>query len=436
MTYVDLDMLALQVRSKNSQRLYCDALSCHRAGAHGAVIVILWTAIVHDYLDKLAELALIGNAEAANALQRFERAGSIKETLELEGQVISDAQEKFELLSKLEALDLERLREDRHRCAHPSMHEMHAPYRPTAELARMHLLNAAVHLLIRPPVQGKGALDYVWKSIRSEVFPTTTAAARESLQHGPMGRAKESLVKDVVKGLSTDLLKQERPPNERSRQLAALAAIAEMYVECARVALDEKLNKVVDAAEDVWPRLLDILVWVEIAWLALREDQRKSVERYVAQRTPDAHGTVAIVEKAYRVLALRSAAIVKVREMSASTLSRLIGYKERDEYLVVAIARLRETGLYTDMAQLRACLVPRVRAMSSVAYRSLIEALGSSQKLRRYDGWVTFVQSVLDGAPGRRVEAPAEWEAVKAIVEEKGISIEWEATAEASVQAE
>ncbi len=45
----------------------------------------------------------------------------------------------FEFLSLLHYKDLLRLHEDRHRCAHPSMHSLEEPYQPTKELVQYHL---------------------------------------------------------------------------------------------------------------------------------------------------------------------------------------------------------------------------------------------------------------------------------------------------------
>ena len=89
--------------------------------------------------------------------------------------------ERFDLLSPVEAVDLARLRDDRHRCAHPSQQSAEEPYEPPAELARTHLRNAVVHLLARPPLQGTKAWDRVWRAVTSEYFPDSEKDAIAAL---------------------------------------------------------------------------------------------------------------------------------------------------------------------------------------------------------------------------------------------------------------
>lgn len=56
-------------------------------------------------------------------------------SLKFERELIKLAKEKFELLSPIEYIDLERLQNDRNRCAHPSLTSDDQAYSPSAELA-------------------------------------------------------------------------------------------------------------------------------------------------------------------------------------------------------------------------------------------------------------------------------------------------------------
>ena len=101
--------------------------------------------------------------------------------------------QKFELLSPIEYKMLERLNEDRNLCAHPSMIGEGIPFEATAELARYHLTNVIDFVLSKPPVQGKAALDNIFKKLDSDYFPIEQNEIKTVLLEGPLGRAKESL---------------------------------------------------------------------------------------------------------------------------------------------------------------------------------------------------------------------------------------------------
>jgi hypothetical protein len=88
-------------------------------------------------------------------LQNFEKIRSeskFKELWQFESELPKVARTKFEFLSSVEESDIQRLFEDRSRCAHPSMTSLEEPFEATAELARYHLRSAVMHCLQRQPV--------------------------------------------------------------------------------------------------------------------------------------------------------------------------------------------------------------------------------------------------------------------------------------------
>ena len=121
----DLDELVLRCRDPRSQAYVREAVACHHSGAHRASIVATWIAVVFDIVGKLRELDLSGDGRATAKLADFERIraggdGRLKEALDFEREILAVAKDEFELLTPLEKADLERLQEDRNRCAHPS----------------------------------------------------------------------------------------------------------------------------------------------------------------------------------------------------------------------------------------------------------------------------------------------------------------------------
>lgn len=158
------------------------------------------------------------------------------------------------MLSPIENEDLDRLRLDRHRCAHPSMITLDDLYRPTAELARCHMRNAVEHLLSRPPVQGREAWDRIWADIESRYFPETAEEAEDRLR-SRLSRARVSLVRKTVVELTRKLL---LGADDRScpRYFAALLATIKLHHGVVESLLQEKLPSLAEQVPDADLRFL------------------------------------------------------------------------------------------------------------------------------------------------------------------------------------
>jgi hypothetical protein len=284
--FIDLDELILRCRDKLSRKFIQEAVSCYRAGAFRSCIVATWNAVVFDFLHKLRELELLGDREAAKLLEEFDNLRSsgkqFRELWQFESSIPEIALTKFELISTVEKSDIERLFEDRSRCAHPSMTSLEEPFEATAELARYHLRSAVTHLLERPPVQGRAARERIFQDIKSEYFPVDPELAIKYFQKSPLARARFVLVKDIVIGLTKSLLVEERLEDERSRQFSALDAVSKMYPQETREILNNQLsdiilNRVTDAN---WDKTIVYLGSIP-AWDILSEPCRLKAEAYI-----------------------------------------------------------------------------------------------------------------------------------------------------------
>jgi hypothetical protein len=183
--FIDLDELVVRCRDKQAKQFIKEAVACYKAGAYRSCIVATWNAVVFDFLHKLRELQLLGDKEASQLLEKFEKLSSEKKVRELwqfESDIPKKALQPFELISNVEMSDIERLFEDRSRCAHPSMTSLEEPFEATAELARYHLRSAVTNLLERPPVQGRAARERIFQDIKSEYFPTDSELAIKYFQ--------------------------------------------------------------------------------------------------------------------------------------------------------------------------------------------------------------------------------------------------------------
>lgn len=158
----DLDELVLKCRDDKAKKYIKEAVECYKSGAFRSSIVSTWIAVTFDLIDKFKELSALGDKEAEKQVEELEKARRINDIsrfLQLEREIVEVARDKLELISHTESVDLERLQEDRNRCAHPSMNLEGEIFNPSAELARLHIRSAVNHLLQFPPSQGKYALE-------------------------------------------------------------------------------------------------------------------------------------------------------------------------------------------------------------------------------------------------------------------------------------
>lgn len=260
--FIDLDELVVRCKDKQAKQFIKEAVACYKAGAYRSCIVATWNAVVFDFLHKLRELERLGDKQASQLLSEFEKLRSsekkFKELWQFESDIPKKALQPFELISNVEKSDIERLFEDRSRCAHPSMVSLEETFEATAELARYHLRSAVTHLLERPPVQGRAAKDRIFQDIKSEYFPVDSEKAIKYFEKGPLVRARLALIKDVILGLTTSLLKENLPDDERARQFSAINAISSLYSSQVREILNGNLSKIIiDKVEDAnWDKVI------------------------------------------------------------------------------------------------------------------------------------------------------------------------------------
>lgn len=321
----DLDELVLQCRHEKARGYIAEAVACYKVGAYRSAVVGTWIAVAYDILDKMHELALAGDQEAERQVEEFDRirrADDVSRALKFEKQLLTVARDRFELISHLEWIDLDRLHEDRHRCAHPALISEDEIFAPSAELARTHIRTAVIHLLRHPPAQGKYALERLLKDVASDYFPTETAKAVTALSNGPLRRPRDSLVRNFAIVLLKDLFSGTLELRERSRRAAALAAVKEMHPLIFSGIVADKASNLARAAEDeVLPQLLDAVRRVPDLWDHFGPDVRQRLEACVRQFP------LGDIEDLYFPLdfaPLRDAALHRIAQLRAKDLEEAI----------------------------------------------------------------------------------------------------------------
>lgn len=188
-----------------------------------------------------------------------------------------------EISSSLEHIDLDRLQQDRNRCAHPSMLADDQAFIPSAELARLHIRSAVTHLLQHPPVQGKYALERLVLEVGSEYFPDNVKKATASLSSGPLKRPREALVRNFIVVLLKQVLAADTEWKLRWRTYAALGAVRSLHPAMFEAALQEKLTPLFRAVKDDNLSFVTLLLCkINDCWHQLDADVQHRIEIYAA----------------------------------------------------------------------------------------------------------------------------------------------------------
>ncbi|MFE2850124.1 hypothetical protein ACFXJO_03205 [Streptomyces lavendulae] len=160
---LNLEERITRVWHQEVRPLVADAYRCHSTGTPRAAIVATWTAVCADIIHKLYQLAEDGDGTATDVVKRIESARSkadaeaLKTMQVVERNLLQNALD-LELIDFIEHRQLERLQQDRHLCAHPSLRPLGDVFAPSGEYARAHLVAALDALLVHPPTQGRKAI--------------------------------------------------------------------------------------------------------------------------------------------------------------------------------------------------------------------------------------------------------------------------------------
>ncbi|MCP1489435.1 hypothetical protein J3D48_005748 [Pseudomonas fluorescens] len=281
----DLDELVLKCRDEKAKSYIKEAVSCYRAGAFRSAIVSTWVAVAFDIIDKLKDLALAGDKPAEIQIAEFEKArvnGDISLSLKFERELLKNARDQSELISHTEFTDLERLQQDRNRCAHPSMTIDGEIFNPSAELARMHIRSAVEHLLQHPAAQGKYALELLLAEVDSGYFPTELDKALVALKNSPMFRGRATLIRSFIVVLLKKFIRTEMSPKERERNLTALKAVEVMHKEVYDDTMANTLSGLIRGLEPVYLyRVWPLLTKLSDGWELLDIDVQQKVGAFV-----------------------------------------------------------------------------------------------------------------------------------------------------------
>jgi hypothetical protein len=328
----DIEALSLRCRSDQSKEYVAEAIRCYKAGANRAAIVSTWIAVVFDLIDKIRELAVSGDAAAKTLETKYEtyivqieqnNAVGIKSALEFEREILETCRDQLQFFDPQQFIDLTRLREDRHRCAHPSFQKVGIPYYPSAEQARVHIRNAVLYVLAQPPVQGKAALAQLKALVGSAYFPTETKKAVAQLENSDLKNATDALVRGFLDQLVFCFLTKGDSLFLKHQVIAAVNASFELYPALVEDRLKKQLNKAVrDVPDEQFPGAVAMVALVTIASSILEQTSIDKIVRFIAEGPSE--DVLGLLDPLSQIKQLRPAVQQRVDSLTLDELAEAI----------------------------------------------------------------------------------------------------------------
>lgn len=379
----DLDELVLRCRSEAAKSYITEAVKCYRGGAFRSAIISSWIAIVFDAVDKFRALALSGDAAAKQHVEAFDRAranADIAASLKFEKGILAACLDEFELISTIEHLDLERLREDRNRCAHPSMTIDGEAFMPSAELARVHIRSAVEHFLQHPPAQGKYALDRLVAEVDSEYFPLDHEKALVAFEWGPLRNARSSLVRNFAIVLLKKVLREECSEREARKIYSALNAVGTMHAMTFSETLDQKASEIARSINDQEiKKIILISCGVQSFWDHLDTDMKQKTLIY-AEDLPE--GDMEIIEEMMAVSVFAEAIEKRLSKATRKELANVAFRAPPPQALNRIISLYAESGSYAEANLLASAVKRYAPDYSSDEVQRIIKACGENGQIR------------------------------------------------------
>lgn len=270
---LDLDTLAEKIIVPETRTYFMEAVSAYRAGALRSSIGTLWVAICVDIIEKIRELAMMGEQEAVALAQRFQsfvENSNIDGLLKFERELLGVACTKLELISAAELRHFERIKEDRNQAMHPSFRPegTHVSFSP--ELVRSHLVHAATLLFSVPPTKGKSVIEGIYALVAEESFPQTVDEAYIVLSsRSHLERAKDSTIRNLIITFLKRMFVDDEPIDVTvvERFASALGAIERIHNKIAVVTATESLNKLLPAQnKKKIRRLIGLVAFIPTYW--------------------------------------------------------------------------------------------------------------------------------------------------------------------------
>jgi len=239
------------IKSENTKVLMKRAIGCYDYEFYEECIPVIWKALVLDFFEKIRELAAMGDEKAKKYIENLDKyiiSEDIDNLRKVEREVLSVAQQRFGIITKIDLGDFELLRSYRHKCAHPSITKEGVHFKVDAITALSFLVKVMKNVMIQSPILGKDIVGMFMSDVEGIGFPSDIKEIERFLSVKYLERGKESLIKELIILLLKGLLKEDFKSKMQARIVNCLFVIRktkrENYLQFSRGDLPRILDSI------------------------------------------------------------------------------------------------------------------------------------------------------------------------------------------------
>lgn len=378
--FIDLDILLTRIRRTQSKVYFLDAVRAYKAGALRAALTSAWVALVYDLIAKYRELSALGDAGATAFIQGWDAAtaaNDVRRLLQLEATILDDATNVTQVVNRIAHTHLQRLRDDRHLCAHPAFSAEAELFEPSSELVRLHLVNVVDLVLSQDPLQGKAIFDLFDVDVQSAGFPGRHARILDYVEQRYLERVRPQNIRNFGAVLAKSLLKGVPPQWETQGRkiVSSLVAIRERAAP-SWPDVAAAIVRLIDTLEPQHrPRAIAYVAAFPDFWPLLQEPTRTALQETV-------ENTEAATLTDYAILAgvtlpqFRARLLKVISELDGDSLLKALAVEPLADLWPRAVALYEGSGSYRGSeANFRNFINPFVGRLSYAQHDQLLDAI-------------------------------------------------------------
>lgn len=401
----DLDALILTVRNPLSRSYIDEAVRAYRAGSYKAAIVAIWVAVSFDIIGKIRELADDNDPAASAFVTAFDNnvtANNVTKLLEIEGNLLEEAELRFFFLDSVSRRHFERLKQDRNLCAHPAFNAEGSLFMPEPELVRLYIVEAVRNLLSQRPVQGKTIITMFDRDFKGTTFPQRAEQIPRFVENRYLANTRRVVLASFAQVLAKALLKAAPAGWELKLALLpyALQAVKQHDAEIWTATVLPNLITLVESADDAHlPNAFQLLSAFPDLLAALPEPAFARLRASIENLEPDGADLRAF--EAATIPTFEVEAVAKFEQCPRAVQGTILSRYPCLPYWPTAKATLEAAGSYRGAEALFAEYAEPFRSVATAVHLSeLLDVVRSNGQISYAAGVPTplaaFAQSVAE----------------------------------------
>jgi hypothetical protein len=427
----DLDELLLSVRDRNSREYISEAIANYRARSYRSAISATWVAVAYDIISKIRELAFHGDAaakkfvndlDAAIHFKQSDYSEATKRLQFIENGLLDVATRDHEFLSSQELIDLKRLRDDRHQCAHPAFTSEDVLFQPSPELVRTHIAHAVLYLLRHPPVQGKTALSRLKNDLLQPSFPTSQPDVSEFMEDRYLNHVKDALLDNFITVFLKVLIKQSEADlvGKEDLVLKCLVAVQLRHPHRYEQRISAVLPNLADGADDAeLTRVIRLFRADRRCWIWLTKPSRIRIAQMAkgyAYNDKDVDSVIGCLE----IDELRPLLLSRITNFETKDKLAIYSTHYRSEFIDDAISLYSKASNFRSAESLcQSIILPLASAFRPDHIADILDAAAANGQIHSASGTPELLKELFEKTKDLHDQTKSAWQKFLAKMSEK-----------------